>query len=40
LRGLVLPSLVAAGCMYALTRSLARRRFNVPETAGLAEESA
>ncbi|HKN21470.1 MAG TPA: MFS transporter [Terracidiphilus sp.] len=38
LRGLVLPCLLAAGTMYALTRSLARRPVVAP--ASLAEESA
>jgi ACS family tartrate transporter-like MFS transporter len=38
LRGLVLPCLLAAGTMYVLTRSLARRRVVVG--AGLAEETA
>jgi ACS family tartrate transporter-like MFS transporter len=37
LRGLVLPCLLAAGTMFALTRSLARRPVTVP--VGLAEES-
>jgi hypothetical protein len=37
LRGLVLPSLLAAGTMYALTRSLARRPVGVG--AELAEEA-
>ncbi len=39
-RGLVLPSVAAAGIMYALTRSLARRRVIAPDAASLAEESA
>jgi cyanate permease len=38
LRGLVLPCLLAAGTMYALTRSLARRLVAAP--ASLSEESA
>jgi hypothetical protein len=38
LRGLVLPCLLAAGTMFALTRSLARRP--VIARASLAEESA
>jgi hypothetical protein len=38
LRGLVLPCLLAAGTMVALTRSLARRPVVAP--ASLAEESA
>ena len=37
LRGLVIPSLLAAGTMYVLTRSLARRPVVVPVT--LAGES-
>jgi ACS family tartrate transporter-like MFS transporter len=40
LRGLVLPSLAAAGIMYALTRSLARPRLPSSEPVLLAEESA
>jgi len=39
-RGLAAPSLAAAFIMYALTRSLARRRAAVPAVASLAEESA
>jgi MFS transporter, ACS family, tartrate transporter len=39
IRGLALPSLAAAGIMYALTRSLARRRVIMPPAASLAEES-
>lgn len=40
LRGLVIPSLAAAAFMYALTRSLARRRATVPAATKLVEESA
>ena len=39
LRGLVLPSLAAAGIMYALTRSLARPRLPASEPIILAEET-
>jgi MFS transporter, ACS family, tartrate transporter len=35
--GLIVPSLIAAGCMYGLTRSLARRRVSAPVTPNLAE---
>ncbi|HUH63797.1 MAG TPA: MFS transporter [Terracidiphilus sp.] len=38
--GLIVPSLIAAGCMYGLTRSLARRPAPAPARANLAEESA
>lgn len=34
LKGLALPSLLAAGTMFALTRSLARKRAALPELAG------
>jgi ACS family tartrate transporter-like MFS transporter len=39
LRGLVLPCLLAAGTMYALTRSLARGKMT-PRVAALADETA
>ncbi len=40
LLGLIVPSLVAAGCMYGLTRNLARRPAPAPAATNLAEESA
>ncbi|MGB6688113.1 MAG: MFS transporter, partial [Terracidiphilus sp.] len=40
LRGLILPSLAAAGCMHLLTRSLARKKLPAPDTVTFAKESA